>query len=130
MKNESNEAIKGQLIVEMTQKQELYFREASQIKRQIAEHNAARQTLRQQMGYAQREQMYFFEYQEFISMRIKEVCDQLQILEEKEKATEDVEKYISALSEEVNMLGSNLEARMAKHHMELEDFKVEKKAIQ
>lgn len=77
MRTERNEALKGQLIVEITQKQELYFRDASQIKRLISENNASRQTLRQQMGFAQRQQMYFFEYQEFISIRIKELGYQL-----------------------------------------------------
>jgi len=43
---------------------------------------------------------------------------------------DDKERYISALSNEINMLGNNLDARMAKHHMEMEDFKNEKKAIQ
>lgn len=51
------------------------------------------------------------------------------MLEEKERAMDDKERYISALSDEINMLGNNLEARMVKHHMEIEDFKIEKKAI-
>jgi len=52
------------------------------------------------------------------------------MLEEKERAMGDKERYLSALSNEINMLGHNLEARMANHHIQIEDFKMEKRAIQ
>jgi len=42
----------------------------------------------------------------------------------------DKYKYISALSDELNMIGSNIEERITRHHKELENFRVEKMAIQ
>lgn len=67
MNEERLESVKGQLILQTSQKKEDHQKAVTQLKKMITQNNTDRQTLRQQMEYAQREQMYFFEYQEFIS---------------------------------------------------------------